>query len=58
MSKELLSELVQASIVMECLPECSGYNGSILNIDDTERDRIVIAISKAIKTIENLEVKA
>jgi hypothetical protein len=52
MSRELLSEMVQASVVLECLPEYAGYNGSAFVIDDTERDRIVGAINRVILAIQ------
>ena len=37
----LASAMTTASIVIGGLPELSGYNGAVLLIDDTERDRIV-----------------
>ena len=48
MSEDLFREMVQASVVLDGLPEYGGYNGSAFVIDDIERDRIVAAIDKVI----------
>jgi len=53
MKDKILSELRTAALVMEYLPEYAGYNGSMFNIDDTEKDRIIEAINSAVDFISN-----
>lgn len=52
MSEDLFREMVQASVVLDGLPEYGGYNGSAFVIDDIERDRIVAAIDKVILVLQ------
>jgi hypothetical protein len=51
---DILSELNTASFVVGNLPELSGFNGSILLLDDTEAKRIEKCLIDAINEITNL----
>ena len=50
----LASAMTTASIVIGGLPELSGYNGAVLLIDDTERDRIVKDTDEAAAELRRL----
>lgn len=51
MSEELISKLRQSAVVMECLPEYPGYNGSAFVIDDVEAARVASALNAAVEAL-------
>lgn len=55
--KELISKLRTCAIVIENLPEIPGYNGSLLQIDDTEAETIAKDIFSAAEKMEYMRLK-
>lgn len=55
--KELISKLRTCAMVIENLPELPGYNGSILQIDDTEAESIAKDIYAASEKMEYMRLK-
>ncbi len=51
--EQLIRRLRSASVVMGCLPEQPGYNGSLLTIDDVEASKVASDIDAAVKVLAN-----
>lgn len=50
--KELINKLHYTIVTLELLAEYPGYNGSVLMIDDTDRDQIVRDLSELCSKLE------